>query len=763
MTSNPAGRAAIASLLLVTVLIIVPSSPSAVPQEPQQRTRILSTTQRIYAPLPKGGWLDAEVVLNNNSPDPMSIRPVFYRMGMAAAGTPITLQPAEVRWMRLSELNQPTGADVITNDAVELEYLGRKLEVGAQVTLIRQTQTGSVDVPFSARADYRSAVQEAVWFLPPAAQSVVVLGNASGLPVSVGIKRGGRAAEQLEIGPHETRTLISPSTQDGARQLQQANVDSMRLEVAGEVGSLRATGFVELRGKFIGGIRFYDPSTGQQSDIFATNLRIADKWPAMVLKNTSDTSITATPRFLPLQDSGGPPIELAPTVLGPRAAVVVDLSELLKASAGRPDFSRGSVQVVNTGRPGSLIGGLSAVDRRGVQAFDVPLREPGMINQSTGSYPWRIDGDYNTIVTIMNVAATPATFVVKITYPGGSLQPAPQHLDVGKTATFDMRQLRDGTSGLAKGFPSTVTSGQFRWSMVHSGSETKLNGRAEIVSVSEGRTSSYSCAECCPWSHGGGWLDPNGLYLQVGASNNTGVLEGFWDCWGGYHAPYAAWASGWNVDSPSVTSMSTVDWGVARADGWSEGSTNATGTWDADSWDWDYNIEVCVYQGLVAYAPGNVVVACDRPTTFYEDSHWEAPAGVLNFRYRWNSTSFNVANLTTCTLWEELTDTPSPWPSPPFSARNGGPPATRQYQMANGTAGLLEDGHWPGGTFVTPYGSAMATTSQRYFYRCSCEGNLTQYIWGPQNIVRSIASNGTGGWKYTITKTGQSATINPLP
>jgi hypothetical protein len=34
---------------------------------------------------------------------------------------------------------------------------------------------------------------------------------------------------------------------------------------------------------------------------------------------------------------------------------------------------------------------------------------------------------------------------------------------------------------------------------------------------------------------------------------------------------------------------------------------------------------------------------------------------------------------------------------------------------------------------------------------------------GPHAIVRQVAPNGNGGWMFTITKTGSTATIDPLP
>lgn len=67
-------------------------------------------------------------------------------------------------------------------------------------------------------------------------------------------------------------------------------------------------------------------------------------------------------------------------------------------------------------------------------------------------------------------------------------------------------------------------------------------------------------------------------------------------------------------------------------------------------------------------------------------------------------------------------------------------------------------------TFVKPYTAATVTAPQIYRYSCSCKDNgAFVTLLGPHNIVRSVSQNANGSWKFTITKTGSSATINPLP
>jgi hypothetical protein len=84
------------------------------------------TSQRTLAPLPSGGWKDAEIILNNNSPNDAIVKPTVYRAG--ASGKSVALPPSEVRWVRLSEINGPARRDLTTNDGLELSSQGRMLE-----------------------------------------------------------------------------------------------------------------------------------------------------------------------------------------------------------------------------------------------------------------------------------------------------------------------------------------------------------------------------------------------------------------------------------------------------------------------------------------------------------------------------------------------------------------------------------------------------------------------------------------------------------
>jgi hypothetical protein len=114
MTITTTIRAATALLLFGGAVLLMPIKQHAVQEATFERPREPETTHRIYAPLPKGDWADAELVLNSNSPDEITVRLTFFSGGVPAAGAPIA-PPGRRSLLRL---NEPTGREVPTTDVV---------------------------------------------------------------------------------------------------------------------------------------------------------------------------------------------------------------------------------------------------------------------------------------------------------------------------------------------------------------------------------------------------------------------------------------------------------------------------------------------------------------------------------------------------------------------------------------------------------------------------------------------------------------------
>jgi hypothetical protein len=149
-----------------------------------------------------------------------------------------------------------------------------------------------------------------------------------------------------------------------------------------------------------------------------------------------------------------------------------------------------------------------------------------------------------------------------------------------------------------------------------------------------------------------------------------------------------------------------------------------------------------------------------HPVNFHQTSVTPQSDGTLHFQYAWGSSTGNLADLSNCSVGEYVT-----YPG------NGSTyiyPAPMVHQSPNpttsdepATTGGFPDDHYPPESFSHPLKAANFTATQKYRYRCGGGSyfNLTGYL----SIKRTVSQNANGSWKYTVTKSGSSATINPIP
>ncbi|MDX2039867.1 MAG: hypothetical protein SF097_01400 [Acidobacteriota bacterium] len=519
------------------------------------------TNQTVYAPLiDLPGQTEAEIVINNRSSHNMEINPTFYSTsGQAFAASPMTLKPAEVRYFAIADL-LPRGLNRNQAGGVALSYQGSIMEVAAQLTLLGKERTGNADVTLYGAMDYRSTTQEAVWWMPNKGTATMILGNSSNLAISASLKFANGETREIKLDPYATEVV---TRRDVGRPIEGVP-DSVRIEVAGPVGSLRAAGFVAAQdGRIISNIRYYDPQNIRQPHLFATRLNVKGNSLRLVLKNTGDAAITARPRFLPVSGDNSATVELHPVAINPHQAVEVDLKPLVTAANGRNDLDVVSVQVTNDGANGSLIGALSGVNQTKKTVYDTPLRDIGPLRNSTGSYPWRLDGDYSTVISITNVGSEPAGFTATIKHESGKYMPQARILAVGETATFDLNKIRDEQIPDKDGntLPKTAKMGQVHWSVLRGGDTVRLIGRGEMTSAARQVSSSYSCPVCCPDSFSELVASPNSpVILQNGFAEV--YVDGIWlDCYNNIVGPYwYPYAVSWWCEDPAVVSFTTNGW-----------------------------------------------------------------------------------------------------------------------------------------------------------------------------------------------------------
>ena len=293
-----------------------------------------------------------------------------------------------------------------------------------------------------------------------------------------------------------------------------------------------------------------------------------------------------------------------------------------KATRNRSDLGVATVEVSNSGAPGSLIGALYSSDNATGVNYDVPLRDSGPVRTMTGSYPWKIDDDFTTIVYITNISDGPAGFVGEINYDGGKYLVDPRMLAAGETAVFDMRKVieEQKPDGLKRSLPHNASSGQFKWAIRGvTGGKITLIGRAEMVSRSQRISASYSCNDPCPPTYGGS-ITPVSMEGVVGYVESMSAWETTYYNSGYYIGPYPMGAT-WSVDNPIIASITpTGNYSTATCTALSAGLANIHaffGTFSMYTWDGlecldDNNFyDVTADSGMTVFCP--LCTACGSP------------------------------------------------------------------------------------------------------------------------------------------------------
>jgi len=522
----------------------------------------------------------------------MEITPTFYtRNGQVIVGTPFTMQAAEVKTVDLKTLMPTNIRNRKDLSGMSLDYVGRPLEMWGQLRLLRTRTGSSVDITFTYMSDRRSVVRNAVWSSRDNSTAIIAVGNPRPTTTKAVLQFANGDIEELQVPAFGTEIIRRSITEHGSGTTE-ADAVTIR-SVDGSVDFVVAGAVLSPKRGFTSSIRFYDTEVVAQQNLFATNARLHNVDSRLVLRNVGNSDLVATPRLRPVSGDANNFVDLAPVILKSNEIQVVDLNPLATNTQHLPEFRTVSIEVMNTGPKGSLIGALNGTDLITGMNYDVPLRDSGGTRSSTGAYPWRLDGDFSTIVSITNVSALPTQFIVQINYAGGRYILNPQTLPAGATATFDLRKIHDEQIPDRDGhtIPRSIVGGQFRWSVFGPGTG-RLIGRAEMLSASRGISSSYSCGTSCPPTYGYGWMNPDPAQLPDGESVSVDTLQMNVDSYNNEYGPYSSnVVSSWSGDS----NVATFNFGVVNAIGY--GSTSLTSTVEYPLYYWESSSMDCIEFG----------------------------------------------------------------------------------------------------------------------------------------------------------------------
>ena len=91
-------------------------------------------------------------------------------------GTPVQLQPAEIRFVPIEQLLPSTLRGQRKWGGIALAYTGGVLEVWAQITF-HGIGGGSIDETFNILEEPGSEIREAVWWMPKRSSAIIALGT----------------------------------------------------------------------------------------------------------------------------------------------------------------------------------------------------------------------------------------------------------------------------------------------------------------------------------------------------------------------------------------------------------------------------------------------------------------------------------------------------------------------------------------------------------------------------------------------------------
>jgi hypothetical protein len=146
--------------------------------------------QLIYIPLidlpeARGG----EIVFNSRSPEAMNVTPVFYqRSGETVIGEPITIQSAEIRYVKIKDLMPARYRHQKNWGGFALSYYGANRQMWSQFRFLGVNGGANVDEFFTVKEESRSEVYEAAWWTPNKSEAIVALGNITDVETSATVR-----------------------------------------------------------------------------------------------------------------------------------------------------------------------------------------------------------------------------------------------------------------------------------------------------------------------------------------------------------------------------------------------------------------------------------------------------------------------------------------------------------------------------------------------------------------------------------------------
>jgi hypothetical protein len=542
--------------------ITVAAMPAPVP--PPSDDQIMS-----FAYFIEQGDMNSTLRLNNNLLGPMTATVTFFNIhGESFTAPSLTLPPQDVQRFRIADLTANAPGD-FHSGSVQVFYHGPAMAVTGQISVASASRHLSFESFPTMSMGFASARLDGIVWMPDAGtQASAALTNTTSdaLIVNFGSATG---IKSLTLIAHETRVV---DLKDFLPNRQDVRAGLIRIEHNGTPGAIIVTGFaLNEKTGFSCNLPFVDRATAKTAHLAGAHVRFGkpsskEGFPGgtrfnapLLVANTGDQPAEARV-FVDYTIAGvAGRAEIAKLELAPNEVRQVEVSSAMTRFVGSGPVDDAGVDIEYSRSPGAVIARLTSADQSGDLAFDVPIKDPlAEMQRVGGSYPWRLDGGFTTVLHLKNTINQSVFALVQVRYNGGSYNLERLPLQPYQTIAVDIRALRDGQQKDIRDseMPSDVESGQVVWFEETVGS---LIGRAETRNVAEGLASSFSCGDTCPCPPASSYayLTPGSSVGPVGGTGQFSAMEQRQDCRGTVFGPYNRTSdSTWSTSDASVFTVS---------------------------------------------------------------------------------------------------------------------------------------------------------------------------------------------------------------
>jgi hypothetical protein len=621
----------IATLLLPIVLLTLPisESPSAIQEKSTLTSKTVSNeeaarqrqvvqakmaaraanykTVEEFVPYWKiGEGFDSTIVLNNVQPRTIEVTPlVFDSTGHRIPAKTVTVRDLESVSVRLGDLID----NVNGYGYIGLQYMGIPMDIAAQMIISNQAKSIAFNDLFMGMA--MSTTLEGVFFLPKRSTNAsIAIADLSDAPADVHItfktSRDRRLDQVVTVSPHQMQ-LLDVNSILGTAPEDRSSI-GVSIDYSGKAGDIAVQGMLADPNGFSANMRFVDPMVLKSTRLFSPALRINDSVTAItVLSNITAKDVTV--QLIGHYTLTGEPYQVPLQTLNLRqqSVALVDLSSALQAI---PLEAAGvGLEISHDDNVGGIVADVLLIDSSGSQVYQAAPKDTVGEAALAHTFPFRIDGDLDTIVTIANPSPTDSLeYSLFVFYDGDNYGYNGAPLKPGEIKQIDIRELRDKRTSGRHGeiIPGKVISGQVKLKVDQIGNSIQKEiSESVIFDPGLKMSMAMSCAVCPPDGTGIGLTAYSVSGQLTDQSSNIGVVMYYSDSTYRTVSPIGVI---YYSDDSSIANASTTS-STTNINFYAVGVTNVyLGTNDY-TWYQDYNDD-CIPTQFAFYAAVQTTSGC---------------------------------------------------------------------------------------------------------------------------------------------------------